>query len=105
MQAFAKIGANVVINAGTLIGLSAEVASDVYLGSRVTVERYSRIAANCTIGSGSTVAEGRVVAAQCTLQPRSIVTREVAVGTLTHPLLTRPGRIVDKSRSRLPAIP
>ena len=104
VQAFAKIGANVAINAGTLIGMSAEIASDVYLGSRVTVERYSRIAANCTIGSGSTVAEGQVVAAQCTLQPRSIVTREVAIGTLTHPLLTRPGRIVDKSRSRLPAI-
>ena len=105
VQPFAKIGANVAINAGSLIGLSAEIAENVYLGSRVTIERYSRIATNCTIGNGSTIAEGRVVAAQCTLQPRSVITSDIAVGTLTHPFMTRPGRIIDKSSSRLPAIP
>lgn len=105
VQPFAKIGANVAIGAGSLVGMSAEIANDVYLGSRVTIERYARIAANCTIGSGSTVAEGRSVAAQCTLEPRSVVTSEVPVGTLTHPLLTRPGRIIDRSRSRLTTTP
>ncbi len=102
---FAKIGANVAINAGSLVGMSAEIADNVYLGSRVTVERYTRIATKCTIGNGSTIAEGKVVAAQSTLEPRSVVTRDIAVGTLTHPFLTRPGRIIDKSSSRLPAIP
>lgn len=105
VQPFAKIGPNVAINAGSLVGLSAEIAENVYLGTRVTVERYSRIATNCTIGNGSTITEGKVVAAQSTLQPRSVVTSDVAVGTLTHPYMTRPGRIIDKSPSRQPAIP
>lgn len=104
VQSFARIGANVAINAGSLVGMSAEIADHVYLGTRVTVERYSRIATNCTIGNGSTIAEGKVVAAQSTLEPRSVVTRDIAVGTLTHPFLTRPGRIIDKSSSRIPAI-
>ena len=93
------------INAGSLIGLSAKIAENVYLGSRVAVERYSRIATNCTIGNGSTIAEGRKVAAQCTLQPRSVVTSDVITGTLTHPYMTRPGRIIDKSSARQPALP
>ncbi len=105
VQPFVKIGANVAINAGSLIGMSAEIGPDVYLGARVTIERYARIAANCTVGSGSTVAEGRSVLSQCTLQPRSVVTGEIPVGTLTHPLLTRPGRIIDRSRSRLSITP
>lgn len=104
VQAFAKIGANVAINAGGLIGMSVEIAANVYLGTRVTVERYSRIATNCTFGNGSTIAEGRLVAAQCSLQARSVVASDVAVGTLTHPHMTRLGRIIDKSSSRLPAI-
>ena len=105
VQPFARIGDNVAINAGSLIGLSAEIAESVYLGIRVTVERYSRIATNCTIGNGSTITEGKVVAAQSTLQPRSVVTSDVAVGTLTHPYMTRPGRIIDKSPSRQLALP
>jgi UDP-perosamine 4-acetyltransferase len=105
VQSFARIGANVAINAGSLIGMSVDIASDVYLGTRVTIERYARIAANCTIGSGSTIAEGCAVASQCTLQPRCVVTGAVPVGTLTHPLLTRPGRIIDRSRARLTTTP
>ncbi len=104
IQSCAEIGANVAIHAGSLIGASVEIADNVHIGTRATIERHSRIAQNCTIGSGSTIAEGRSVAAQCTLQPRSIITANVEVGTLTHPLMTRPGRIVDKSCSRVPAI-
>lgn len=104
IQSFAKIGENVAIHAGSLIGASVEISDNVHIGTRATIERHSRIAQHCTIGSGSIIAEGRTVAAQCTLQPRSVITANVEVGTLTHPLMTRPGRIVDKSRSRVPAI-
>ena len=42
IQSCAKIGANVAIHAGSLIGASVEVADNVHIGTRATIERHSR---------------------------------------------------------------
>jgi len=105
IQPFVKMGDNVVVSSGSLIGHDVSIGDHVFMGPGVVIPGGVTIGANCLIGANSTFRNGITVASDCVIGAGALIMnntrpQQIQVPKGTKPLPMKAGALANVIGSR-----